>query len=211
MANSISNTDDVIDSRDVIARIDELKDQLNDKFEEEFREEPIPFLDWLQAKATGEGQDHNPDALGLLELLTQSPDTFSGDDLLRLGDLRNTLQEEWARDMEDRDTPDDAFDTWLKQVKNDPTHLMYEEANEYDDLFELAEEAEGYGDWTYGETLIRRGYWLDYVQQFADDIGAVSRDDKWPNNHIDWQAAADELEHDYMSVDFAGEEYLMRA
>jgi hypothetical protein len=52
---------------------------------------------------------------------------------------------------------------------------------------------------------------VKYAQELADDIGAVSRDAKWPNNHLDWDAAAAELEQDYMSVTFNGEEFLMRA
>jgi hypothetical protein len=128
MTNPIDNTDDVIDSRDIIARIEDLR----------------------QCK-----QDHEDD-------------------------------------------PDGG-------------HWSDEEADELAALENLAEQAEGYGDWEHGEALIHRGHWAAYAQQLAEDIGAVNRDASWPNNHIDWEAAAEELEVDYMSVDFDGQEYLMRA
>lgn len=75
----------------------------------------------------------------------------------------------------------------------------------------LAEEAEPYAaDWRHGETLIRRSYFVRYAEELADDIGAVNTKAGWPNNHIDWEAAARELEQDYTTVDFGGIEYLIR-
>lgn len=41
-----------------------------------------------------------------------------------------------------------------------------------------------------------RGNWrsiAEYAEELASDIGAVNRDAKWPNNHIDWEAAGEEL------------------
>lgn len=78
-------------------------------------------------------------------------------------------------------------------------------------LKELADEAEGYGDWSHGETLIRHSHFVEYAEQLAEDIGAVSESASWPNNCIDWDQAAEELKVDYMSVDFDGVEYWMRA
>lgn len=39
---------------------------------------------------------------------------------------------------------------------------------------------------------------------------AIDRNASWPANHIDWEAAANELEQDYTEVDFNGEVYLYR-
>lgn len=86
-----------------------------------------------------------------------------------------------------------------------------EEAEELNALKELADEAEGYGDWAHGETLIRESYFEEYAQQLAEDIGAVSGSETWPLTCIDWEKAADELKADYMTVDFDGVDYLMRA
>lgn len=65
------------------------------------------------------------------------------------------------------------------------------------------------GDW-YPVTLIRRNYFVEYAKQYADDVGRVEDDVSWPYNHIDWEAAAKDLEQDYSTVDFDGQEYLYR-
>ena len=85
-----------------------------------------------------------------------------------------------------------------------------EEAEELRTLKALADQCEGYGDWEYGETLIARSYFQTYAQELATDIGAIDPSASWPLNCIDWEQAAKELEVDYMSVDFDGEEFLMR-
>lgn len=82
---------------------------------------------------------------------------------------------------------------------------------ERDDLRELERQGENYApDWQYGATLILESYFQEYAEQLAEDIGAVNKDATWPNNHIDWHAAAEELKGDYTSIDFAGETYLIR-
>lgn len=52
--------------------------------------------------------------------------------------------------------------------------------------------------------LVADSYFEDYARELADDYGMVKRGAKWPNNHIDWAAAADELKGDYSPVDFDG-------
>lgn len=129
---SISNSDDIIDSRDIITRIEELETEIED------------------ALADAEEDENNK------------------------VDLSQEQEE-------------------LKALK------------------ELAEEASGYSsDWQYGCTLIRESNFEDYARQLAEDIGAIDRDANWPNNHIDWEAAADELRIDYTEVDFDGVTYLIR-
>ena len=86
-----------------------------------------------------------------------------------------------------------------------------DENEELTALKALADDAEGYSDdWKYGATLIRDSYFKDYAQELADDIGAISREAKWPNNHIDWDADAEELKQDYTSVTFDGVDYWVR-
>lgn len=78
-------------------------------------------------------------------------------------------------------------------------------------LQELAAEADGSPDWRYGETLIRESYFRDYAMQLADDIGAINSEATWPNNCIDWDRAARELQMDYTAVEFGGVTYLIRS
>jgi hypothetical protein len=82
---------------------------------------------------------------------------------------------------------------------------------EYQALKALADEGESAPDWRYGEGLIRDSYFQQYAEELADDIGAIDGNARWPLNHIDWEAAAEELKQDYTSVDFDGETYWMRS
>lgn len=93
-----------------------------------------------------------------------------------------------------------------------PYENIHEEIAELKNLQSLADEAEGYApDWKHGEALIRDSYFETYAQELADDIGAIKADAGWPNNFIDWEAAADALKQDYTSVDFDGVEYWIRS
>ena len=65
-------------------------------------------------------------------------------------------------------------------------------------------------DWSYGETLISEGYFTEYAKELAHDIGLVRDDGKWSHDHIDWEAAASELLHDYTEIDIGGGTYLVR-
>jgi len=85
------------------------------------------------------------------------------------------------------------------------------EALEFAALLKLAKEAEDYApDWQYGEALIRDSYFEDYARDLANDIGAINSDASWPNDCIDWERAARELQMDYTCVDFDGVDYWVR-
>jgi hypothetical protein len=87
----------------------------------------------------------------------------------------------------------------------------FENQEELDSLIALQDQCEGYAvDWKYGETLIRDTYFQDYAKELASDIGAISHDEQWPLNCIDWEEAVDELQQDYTSVEFDGETYWIR-
>lgn len=139
---SISNTDDVIDSRDVIERIEELRAE----------------------------------------------------------------RDAWIEEVEENDNFE--FDM---SPETDWHNANTDEGLELNALEKLAEEASGYSpDWEYGEALIRASYFTEYAQQLAEDCGMVNGDATWPNNHIEWEAAADELKIDYTEVDFDGVAYYIR-
>lgn len=85
------------------------------------------------------------------------------------------------------------------------------DAEELKTLQELADECSGYAeDWKYGVQLIRDSYFEDYARELAEDIGAISRDATWPNDCIDWEQAAKELQMDYASVEFGDVTYWVR-
>lgn len=62
----------------------------------------------------------------------------------------------------------------------------------------------------YGATLVRDSYFEDYARELAEDCGLIQRDAHWPNDCIDWERAARELQMDYTSVEFDGVEYWVR-
>lgn len=111
----------------------------------------------------------------------------------------------------------EELETCLQDHAEDPNggHWSDEDAAELAALQAFAKEAECAPDWSYGETLIRRSYFVDYTAQLIDDCYELPKEmnsGQWPYRHmtIDYEAAARELEHDYTSVDFDGVEYLIR-
>lgn len=65
------------------------------------------------------------------------------------------------------------------------------------------------GDW-YPVGFIADSYFEDYARELADDIGAVNEKLSWPNNCIDWEEAAKQLQADYSSVEVCGSTYWYR-
>lgn len=156
MRDAPDNTDNIIDSRDVIARIEELESERAD----------------------------------LVEVVTDAEAAYS-----------EASTDEDIEDAErDREAAADALTEWDNDY-----------AEELAALKSLADQCEGYGDWEYGETLIRESYFQDYAQQFAEDCGMIPKDLAWPCTCIDWEQACRELKTDYTEVDFDGVSYFMRA
>lgn len=70
-------------------------------------------------------------------------------------------------------------------------------------------DAQWRGDW-YPVTLIRDSYWKEYAQEYAEDVGAIPDNSRWPCTCIDWDQAARELRMDYTCADFDGVTYWFR-
>jgi hypothetical protein len=111
----------------------------------------------------------------------------------------------------------DELESCRDDHETDPTggHFSDEDAAELAALRALADEAEDSPDWIHGETLIRRSYFVDYIAELINDCYEMPKEmnsGQWPYRHmtIDYEAAANEAEQDYMSVDFDGVEYLIR-
>jgi hypothetical protein len=99
----------------------------------------------------------------------------------------------------------------LQGLDADPeSGLEAEEAAELAALVALAEQGEAFEDWKYGETLIRDSYFVDYAKEYADDVVGNLKTMGWPFNHIDWEAAAEEIQTDYTSIDFDGVAFWVR-
>ena len=99
----------------------------------------------------------------------------------------------------------------LENLKDD-AEANEEDLDELEELLALAEEGSAASsDWRYGEPLIADHYFERYARELAEDIGAIDRNATWPNNCIDWEHAARELQHDYSSIGFGAEEYWIRS
>ena len=133
-------------------------------------------------------------------------DILNSDDIeVRISELEEQADNEYVEThglTDDDELPDDL---------NREDYLDEDDLHEYKALRELRDEAEGSPDWKYGETLIRESYFTEYAQQLAEDVCEMPDDNRWPFYCIDWEWAARELKHDYMSVDFDGITYLIRA
>ena len=69
-------------------------------------------------------------------------------------------------------------------------------------------------EFPYGVHYIQSDKFVEYAQEFAEDIGAIETtpsNPQWPTQHIDWKAAADELKMDYTEIDIAGQSFLFRS
>ncbi len=207
MAEAITNLDDIIDSRDVIERIEELESELEEAFQARSEERKIELADELEEyrldlnEAVLDGEEGGvplADFHEYVNLVAADPEHPLHEKALEFTRMNN-------------DTLFSTLDDFVEEAAGDPRHLMYDEATEYKALKELEEQAEGYSVWKYGAQLIRESYFTDYAQQLAEDIGAVNADATWPNNCIDWDQAARELEVDYTRVDFDGVDFLFRS
>lgn len=119
------------------------------------------------------------------ERVEEGQDVIDSRDIIeRIGELREQLHTDVALSEEERDE--------LKKLE-----ALQEECN--------------WGDWQYGTSLIADSYFQEYAEALAEDIGAVQKDASWPNNHIDWEAAADSLKQDYTSVQYGETEYWVRS
>ena len=87
-----------------------------------------------------------------------------------------------------------------------------EDREELKILQSVAEEGSGSPDWPHGETLIRESYFTEYAEELCKDIGAIPQELPWYiESHIDWEGVASDLLADYMSIDFDGVTYYIRA
>ena len=105
---------------------------------------------------------------------------------------------------------------YLADADDVDTDAESEDQQELASLTALLEECRGNGgdekwrgDW-YPLILVRESHFEDYAREYAEEIGAIDPKATWPLQHIDWEAAANQLLMDYSPVDFDGIEYYFR-
>ena len=105
---------------------------------------------------------------------------------------------EWEEELDELD----------KTLQNAKDEFGSDEKEELDELEELESEI---SDFRHGEIMVSVDDFEDYARELAEDLGAIERNASWPNNHIDWEAAAEALAQDYTIVSYQGDDYYVRA
>lgn len=194
---SFSNTDNVIDSRDVIERIEELRAELDELVEAYTNAKDA----WADARAELEGIAEVDRPILLADAAVEAKrDLQSAFDALVV----------W---MGARYVNEDEGKAFVKAVLEGGSLKDWATSDDAKELFTLealADEASDFAaDWEHGETLIRESYFVEYCKELLDDCGEIPRD--LPSYIvIDWDATAENIKADYAEVDFGGETYLIR-
>ena len=132
---------------------------------------------------------------------------------------RASLKDELEDRQEAHEAAVKAGDTTAALAAGEEVQEAADDIAEWDDdnleELEVLREANEQGendvsDWSHGETLIAEEHFTEYARELAYDIGALQGNEQWPHNHIDWEAAADELQRDYTEINIGGETYLVR-
>lgn len=77
-----------------------------------------------------------------------------------------------------------------------------DELEELEKILELKDEVCS-SEWDFGITFIHEAHFEEYIIEFIEDCGYISRD--FPNwIEIDWKATADNVSVDYSEVEFMG-------
>lgn len=142
--------------------------------------------------------------------ISNDDDTIDSRDVIRhFEELYNIKME--IKELEEKDEPltDQErvdLDGWIDKFDED----------EYELFASLCDQGEAAPDWVHGETMINADYFVEYTEQLIKDcfeLPAEFNSSEWPWRHmtIDYEAAAEELEQDYIEVDFDGVTFFIRA
>lgn len=199
---SVRNTDNTIDSRDIIERLEELRSELSERLEAFncAREELDAEYDNQDDANNEDVLDHRADVeeeyKDTLDSLTEwlgTPVLVTRPVVERTAFLDAVKKYGDHGDLE-------VLKPWM--VSDDARELLILEA--------LNEEGSSVtSDWAYGELLIHEDYFTEYCKEMLDDCGDL------PSNMpdyivIDWDATAENLKADYTEIDFDGTTYLVR-
>lgn len=96
----------------------------------------------------------------------------------------------------------------IEALRLNDANLDDDEREELERLVRLDAYGRAYfSDWEYGTILVIDSYFVEYAKELAYDIGAVNTHASWPNNHIDWSSAAEDLKQDYTAVEYGDTTY----
>lgn len=100
----------------------------------------------------------------------------------------------------------------LRKIKEDGQLTGSDEA-ELADLKRVESECQDYGNWEYGELLIKEEHFTTHISEIIEECYDMKKilSGDWPYRHmtINWEAAADEARYDYIEVEINGNTYLI--
>lgn len=173
---------DVLDSRDLLRRRDELRDTIR----------TVYVVVW----------DNGDGASGTFpeEFETETAAQEYGERWAHDSNVRDfgkaDVEDGYSFEVEEKEVPD--LDDEQREELEALDALFANDLPAYD------------GDYNGGVTLIEKAGFEDYARQYAEDTGAIKDGVGWPYDHIDWEAAADAMAMDYAEIEFRGVDYLFR-
>ena len=153
-------------------------------------------------------------------MITTTTDEITGrEDILDSRDISERIEEltklrdeirfenelpDWINQDEDGYKDDDDGKIGLKW---DELWDCTPEGEELEELVNFCDLFDGWREWKDGMEFIADDHFEDYARQYAEEIGAISGEERWPCSHIDWQKAAEDLQTDYTSAELFGETF----
>ncbi len=200
-----SNTDDIIDSRDIISRIEELESE---------RDNALIVAGW---NMPGYMPENDPatfdDVAGALEYVKENMRQQLEQEHVSMG---GELTDEQCADLEKEIDAMECeegqdfgviFRNWYYFITENPEPLDADDAEELATLKALAEDCEGCADWEYGEPLIRESYFQQYMDETIADCYDVPKNlPAFMSIVLDY----DMLKQDYNEVEYDGATYFIR-
>lgn len=212
----ISNSADTLDVRDIIERVEELREQRTIRIVAGWNMPgympdmtPAEIDGWDDARAFIAEELRQRAGYAMLD------DTRSNEETDEEESELVGAADELDACITDHDFGRTIAGTHYFITEDGVMGLDDDETEELRVLEELLDDLKGYGgdhqwcgDW-YPVTLIRDDYFQEFAEEYANEAGDMPAD-SWPHRHIDWEAAADELKQDYSTVDYDGAEYYYR-
>lgn len=131
--------------------------------------------------------------------------TIDHSDIIDLRDLA-TLATECGEEIEDTDTEDiDRFES--KETLEKLAELCRDLGRMVDatDAEAVADALEALGN-EFGP-LISEDHFEVYARDYTEEVQEIP---DWILGHVDWSSVAREMQHDYTSITFDGEDYYIR-
>lgn len=104
----------------------------------------------------------------------------------------------------------------LSEIDNGSPTTVKEKAalirilDELEEEFPVSEYSDVRTDMNCGVQGFAEHYAIEYAEEYASDVAGMDREQPWPFNHIDWEAAADALKEDCTEVEILGSTFYLR-